>query len=198
MARKPLEKMSEEELKRLEELQFDPEPNKFPPLKLFKMHPDVPDVSFGTQQSACFDLRFSTAGKDSIFYYVPHRSIPTTTPVGNSGVLYLKPRFRYLLPTGLKMQIPAGYSVRIHPRSGLALKQGLTLVNCEGVIDSDYIQEVFLTIINLSDYDINIANGDRLCQAEMIVHNKYDIEYIDFEPVQVSDRTGGLGSTGVK
>jgi dUTPase len=74
----------------------------------------------------------------------------------------------------------------------------LTLVNCEGVIDSDYIQEVFLTIINLSDYDINIANGDRLCQAEMIVHNKYDIEYIDFEPVQVSDRTGGLGSTGVK
>ena len=167
-----------------------------PVLGIYKMHPDVPPIEFGTLGSACFDLRYCRAGKGSITYYLPHKPSLASTPL-SSDHFVLKPRFRYLIPTGLKLQIPDGYSVRIHPRSGIAYKQGVTLVNCEGVIDQDYVEEIFLTLINLTDYDVTITNGDRLAQAELVKTVRHDVEYLPFAPIRTTDRTGGLGSTGV-
>jgi dUTP pyrophosphatase len=102
-----------------------------------------------------------------------------------------------MVPTGLIFDIPEGYSVRIHPRSGLSYKQGLILANLEAVIDSDYIHETFVLLTNISENHITINNGDRVAQAELVKQEKYAISETTNKPVQKTDRTGGLGSTGV-
>ena len=95
------------------------------------------------------------------------------------------------------LDIPVGYSVRIHPRSGSAIKQGLSLINCEGVIDYDYVDPLFIAAVNLSDVQtIVINNGDRVAQGELVRMLSYEIEDTDIKPVQKTDRDGGFGSTG--
>lgn len=180
-----------------ESIEFGPkEFFQLPELKIYKTHPDVPDVSFGSKGAACFDLRYAPQGKGIIQYYLPHQTIPGEMRA--DGVIRIKPQFRYLIPTGLRMQIPQGCSVRVHPRSGLAIKSGITLVNCEGVIDSDYIDEIFITLLNISTYDFVVSAGDRIAQAEMMIAPKFKISYIKKPPVPTTDRKGGFGSTGVK
>ena len=107
------------------------------------------------------------------------------------------PGDRILVPTGLIFDIPTGYSVRIHPRSGLSYKQGLVLANLEAVIDSDYVQETFVLLYNRSEVDHTINNGDRIAQAEMVKREEYILWEIFDAPTQKTDREGGLGSTGV-
>jgi dUTP pyrophosphatase len=107
------------------------------------------------------------------------------------------PGDRILVPTGLIFDIPERYSVRIHPRSGLSLKQGLVLANLEAVIDSDYVQETFVLLANNSSVDQTINNGDRIAQAEMIKSEEYILWEIFDAPIQKTDRAGGLGSTGI-
>jgi dUTP pyrophosphatase len=107
------------------------------------------------------------------------------------------PGDRLMVPTGLIFDIPEGYSVRVHARSGLSLKQGLVLANSEGVIDSDYIEELFILVHNISDNGISIAHGDRIAQGELVVREAYTIGEISCHPGQKTDRVGGMGSTGV-
>jgi dUTP pyrophosphatase len=107
------------------------------------------------------------------------------------------PGDRVLVPTGLIFDIPAGHSLRIHPRSGLSYKQGLVLANLEAVIDSDYIEETFIILTNQSDVDQTIYHGDRIAQAELIKSEEYVLWEIFDAPTQKTDRVGGLGSTGV-
>ena len=95
------------------------------------------------------------------------------------------------------LDIPNGYSVRIHPRSGTAIKQGMSLINCEGVIDYDYVDPLFIACVNLSEVQtIVINNGDRVAQGELVEMNHYEIEETSKKPTQKTDRDGGFGSTG--
>ena len=108
----------------------------------------------------------------------------------------LKPLERKLIPTGIFMQIPQGYEVQVRPRSGLALKNGLTCLNTPGTIDSDYRGEVKVLLINLSNEIQTINNNDRI--AQLVVAK---VEHANLNPVQQLNETaraaGGFGHTGV-
>ena len=165
-------------------------------LKIYKTHPGVKLPSFATKQSACFDLSFQSVGKQGYEgYSVFNKKIVRPFKDGN---LYIHSRDRIMVPTGIILDIPEGYSVRLHPRSGLSLKSGIVLANAEGVIDSDYVQEVFVLLYNMSDNGLMINNGDRICQAELIKDEKYDIEETTAKPENKTDREGGFGSTGIQ
>jgi dUTP pyrophosphatase len=165
-------------------------------LKVYKTHPDIKLPTFATQQSACFDLSFNSAGKQGYEGYNGfNKKILRPFKDGN---LYIHPKDRIMVPTGIILDIPEGYSVRLHPRSGLSLKSGIVLANAEGVIDSDYIQEVFVLLYNMSENGMMINNGDRVCQAELVKDEKYVIEETTTQPTTKTDRQGGFGSTGVQ
>ncbi|MCO4813812.1 MAG: dUTP diphosphatase [Flavobacteriales bacterium] len=112
-------------------------------------------------------------------------------------VIELKPLERTLVKTGLFMEIPEGYECQVRPRSGLALKKGISVLNSPGTIDADYRGEVGVILINLSNETFTIENGERIAQ---LVFAK--VEQAAWEQVEVlteTDRgTGGFGSTGVK
>jgi dUTP pyrophosphatase len=150
---------------------------------------------FGTKQAACFDISFQAEGKATYSGYNSFNA-PFTRSL-SSGSIRIMPGDRILVPTGLIFDIPEGYSVRIHPRSGLSYKQGLILANLEAVIDSDYIQETFILLTNRSEVDQTINNGDRIAQAELVKKEEYVLWEIMEAPTQKTDRIGGLGSTGV-
>jgi dUTP pyrophosphatase len=164
-------------------------------LSVYKTHPNIVLPKFATKQSACFDIAFQSAGKIEYTGYNAFNA--QFTRVIHEGRIVLMPGDRVMIPTGLIFDIPAGYSVRIHPRSGLSYKQGLVLANLEAVIDSDYIQETFVLLTNTSENPITINNGDRIAQAEMIKSEEYVIWEIFDAPTQKTDRIGGLGSTGI-
>ena len=107
----------------------------------------------------------------------------------------LKSLERKLIPTGLKVSIPEGYEIQVRPRSGMALKHGITMLNSPGTIDSDYRGDIGLIIVNLSNEEYTIQPQERLGQ---LVLNK--IEQIEWEEVETLDTTergaGGFGSTG--
>ena len=109
----------------------------------------------------------------------------------------LAPLQRCLVPTGLFMALPAGYEAQVRPRSGLALKHGVTVLNSPGTIDADYRGEIMVLLVNLSDTDFVINEGERIAQMVIARH-----EQAVFEPVETLDETergaGGYGHTGVK
>lgn len=137
-----------------------------------KGHQPLPE--YATPQSAGMDLR---ANIDS----------PIT----------LKPMARQLIPTGLYIALPAGFEAQIRPRSGLALKHGITVLNTPGTIDADYRGELMVLLVNFSDTDFVINDGERIAQMVIARH-----EQGTFEPVDILDETergaGGYGHTGVK
>jgi dUTP pyrophosphatase len=102
---------------------------------------------------------------------------------------------RALVPTGLYIELPAGYEAQIRPRSGLALKHGIGLVNAPGTIDADYRGEVGVLLVNLSRDPFTINDGDRI--AQMVIARHETVEWQEVEQLGVSQRhTGGYGSTG--
>ena len=110
--------------------------------------------------------------------------------------IVLKPLQRILVPTGLFMELPAGYEAQVRPRSGLAAKYGITLLNTPGTIDADYRGEIKVILINLSNEDFMIRNGDRI--AQMIISKFEKIEWQISDALNDTDRkSGGFGSTGV-
>lgn len=133
-----------------------------------------PLPQYATEQSAGLDLR---ANLDS--------------PVE------LKPLERKLIPTGLYMALPKGYEAQVRPRSGLAIKKGITVLNSPGTIDADYRGEICVILINLSDQPFLINDGERIAQMVLARH-----EQAEWEQVDVLDETkrgaGGFGHSGVK
>ncbi|EAQ05078.1 deoxyuridine 5'-triphosphate nucleotidohydrolase [Pseudooceanicola batsensis HTCC2597] len=111
------------------------------------------------------------------------------------GAVTLEPGARALVPTGLRMAIPEGYEVQVRPRSGLALKHGLTLPNSPGTIDSDYRGEVGVILANLGDAPFVVAHGDRI--AQMVVAPVTQAAFAVVEDLVDTLRgAGGFGSTG--
>lgn len=130
--------------------------------------------AYATEQSAGMDLRASLTES-----------------------VTLKPMERRLIPTGLYIELPAGYEAQIRPRSGLALKKGITVLNTPGTIDADYRGEIGVILINLSTEPFVIENGERICQ--MVIARYESAELIEVEELSETERgEGGFGHTGKK
>ena len=107
----------------------------------------------------------------------------------------LKPLERRLIPTGLFMELPEGYEAQIRPRSGLALKKGISIVNTPGTIDADYRGEIGIIVINLSNSEFVVNNGERICQ--MVINKVEMISWTEVNSLEESERgAGGFGHTG--
>lgn len=163
-------------------------------LKFWRVNTQVKLPKHQTEGSACFDLSFQGHGKNKVTGF-NRMNKPVERIMQNC--MTLSPGDRMMVPTGLVMDIPKGYSVRLHARSGTSLKQGLVLANAEGVIDSDYVEEVFILLHNISENAQTINFGDRIAQAELVKNEVFDIEESASRPSVKSSRVGGMGSTGV-
>jgi len=109
----------------------------------------------------------------------------------------LKPLERTLVKTGLFIELPVGYEAQVRPRSGLAYKKGITVLNSPGTIDADYRGEIGVILVNLSNEEFIIENGERV--AQMVIAKHEQANWIEVETLEVSERgAGGFGSTGVK
>lgn len=137
-----------------------------------KSHHPLPD--YGTFEAAGMDVRA----------YLP------------DGPVTLRPLERSLIGTGLYIQLPSGYECQIRPRSGLALRHGLSIVNTPGTVDADYRGEIKVILINLGQEDFTVNDGERICQMVIAPYS-----HVKWEPVKELDRTeredGSFGHTGV-
>lgn len=114
-----------------------------------------------------------------------------------SEAVTLNPMERILIPTGLYLELPVGFEAQIRPRSGLALKKGITVLNSPGTIDADYRGEVGIILINLSKDSFVIEDGERICQMVIAAHEQ--VQWIEVEELGETDRgDGGFGHTGKK
>lgn len=115
----------------------------------------------------------------------------------NEDDIVLKPLERYLVPTGIKIELPKGYEAQIRPRSGLSIKHGISLINCTGTIDEDYRGEIKVGLVNLSNETYTIKRGERIAQMIIASVAKADIEVTE-ELTETVRGEGGFGSTGIK
>jgi len=111
--------------------------------------------------------------------------------------IVLKPLERTIVKTGLFIELPIGYEAQVRPRSGLAAKKGITVLNAPGTVDADYRGEIGVILVNLSNEEFNIENGERIAQLVIAKHER--AEWLDTEKLSETSRgEGGFGSTGVK
>lgn len=109
----------------------------------------------------------------------------------------LKPLSRILIKTGLFIELPKGYEAQVRPRSGLAYKKGITVLNSPGTIDADYRGEIGVILVNLSKEEFVIENGERV--AQLVIAKHEHANWVEVESLEKTDRgAGGFGSTGVK
>jgi len=167
-------------------------------LLYFKLDSEVKDPVRATEGSACFDLHSFMPEDSLVRVYVSHhdQDIEIRERKVVQERVQINPTERMLVPTGLIFDIPMGYSVRLYPRSSLALKQGLTLANNVGIIDSDYVQPVYMMVYNISGYQQFVKNGERICQAELVREQPSVLMEVHERPESKTDRDGGFGSTG--
>ena len=135
-----------------------------------------------------------------------HQPLPAYATVQSAGMdlranidepIVLKPLERRLIPTGLHIALPAGNEAQVRPRSGLALKKGITVLNSPGTVDADYRGEVGVLLINLSQEDFVINDGERI--AQMVIARHEQAEFVEVEVLDETERgEGGYGHTGVK
>ena len=135
-----------------------------------------------------------------------HHPLPTYETVHAAGMdlraylnesITIKPLERAIVPTGLFIELPAGVEAQVRPRSGLAAKKGITVLNSPGTIDADYRGEIKVILVNLSNEEFIINDGERFAQLVIARHEK--IEWIPTVSLQESERgVGGFGSTGTK
>ncbi len=171
-------------------------------LKYYKIYGDVADLAPATSGSACLDVRAHFTNANRMVKTFTNTNTPLARMVIQETtesplVLSLAPGERALVGTGIILDIPQEHSVRIHPRSGIAFKSGIGLSNSEGVVDWDYVEQLYVSIINLSTAVVKIAHNDRIAQIEMVPMLKYNIELCTTPPAQKTNRNGGVGSTGV-
>ena len=133
-----------------------------------------PDPSYATEASAGVDLRACI-----------------------EEPLLLRPLERALVPTGIFIELPVGYEAQIRPRSGLATKRGITVINAPGTVDADFRGELRVSLVNLSNDPFEVVPGERIAQMVVAAHEK--VEWEDVESLSETERgSGGWGSTGSK
>jgi len=168
-------------------------------LLFYKLFSSVKDPKRATSGSACFDLYSFLPDNSAVSVYITHpEELEIRNRLVQNGRIQVNPNERILIPTGLIFDIPVGHSMRLHPRSGLALKQGLTLANNTGIIDSDYVEQVFVMITNISGATQYVKHNERICQGELFKDEICILEEISEPPERKTARDGGFGSTGKK
>lgn len=135
-----------------------------------------------------------------------HQPLPAYATTQSAGMdlranldepVVLHPMERRLIPTGLSIALPEGYEAQVRPRSGLALKKGVTVLNAPGTIDADYRGEIGVVLINLSQDDFVVNDGERI--AQMVVARHETVDFVCTEALDDTERgAGGYGHTGVK
>lgn len=135
-----------------------------------------------------------------------HQQLPAYATPQSAGMdlranidesVILHPMERRLVPTGLYIALPVGYEAQIRPRSGLALKHGITVLNTPGTVDADYRGEIMVLLVNFSQEDFVINDGERI--AQMVIARHEQGEFLEVESLDETERgTGGYGHTGVK
>ena len=135
-----------------------------------------------------------------------HQPLPAYATVQSAGMdlranidepIVLKPLERRLIPTGLHIALPVGFEAQVRPRSGLALKKGITVLNSPGTIDADYRGEIGVLLINLSQEDFVVNDGERI--AQMVIARHEQAEFVEVDVLDETERgEGGYGHTGVK
>ena len=133
-------------------------------------------------------------------------SLPNYSTIASAGMdlranighpIILKPLERAIVKTGIFIELPIGYEAQVRPRSGLAFKKGITVLNSPGTVDADYRGEVGVILVNLSSDDFVIEDGERIAQMVIAKHEQAD--WVEVEKLEESERgSGGFGSTGVK
>lgn len=141
------------------------------------------------------EVRIVNKSKNPLPQYSTSLSAGMDLRANLSESVVLKPLERKLIPTGLFIELPEGYEAQIRPRSGLALKKGITILNTPGTIDADYRGEIGVILINLSQEDFVIEHGERICQMVVASHEK--VEWSLTEILEETERgAGGFGHTG--
>ena len=143
------------------------------------------------------NVRIINKSKHALPAYATSQSAGMDLRANLSEPIVLKPMQRTLVPTGLYMALPAGTEAQIRPRSGLALKHGITVLNSPGTIDADYRGELMVLLINFSDIDFVINDGERI--AQMVIAQHLQASFIEVSELDDTERgAGGYGHTGVK
>ncbi len=169
-------------------------------LNIFKTKQEAPDAVYGSGKAACFDISAFVTFQSCVKAYTKNNGlveILAAQDAEHRNYIDIPSEWRVLIPTGLIFDIPENHSVRVYPRSGLSSKRGLNLINCVGIIDEDYVEEVFVPVYNNSQEKLRIFNGDRIAQAELVFNQRAIINYTNERPSRKSDRDGGFGSTGI-
>ena len=166
-------------------------------LRYYKLYSEVKDPIRATEGSSCFDLYSFLQEDQPVKVYLNNfEKVDKKDRIVQNGRVQVKPHERVLIPTGLIFDIPRGYSVRLYPRSSLALKQGLTLANNVGIIDWDYVEPVFAMIVNISGDVKYVNNNERICQGELFKDQPCVLKEVNERPETKTEREGGFGSTG--
>lgn len=143
------------------------------------------------------DIKVVNKGHQPLPEYATPQSAGMDLRANIEAPITLKPMERRLIPTGLYIALPIGYEAQIRPRSGLALKHGITVLNTPGTIDADYRGELMVLLVNFSDSDFIINDGERIAQMVIARHEQGIFEVV--EALDDTERgTGGYGHTGVK
>lgn len=143
------------------------------------------------------DIKVVNKGHQPLPEYATPQSAGMDLRANIEAPITLKPMERRLIPTGLYIALPIGYEAQIRPRSGLALKHGITVLNTPGTIDADYRGELMVLLVNFSDSDFIINDGERIAQMVIARHEQGIFEMV--EALDDTERgTGGYGHTGVK
>lgn len=141
------------------------------------------------------EVKIINASSNELPAYQTSQSAGMDLRANLQEAITLAPLGRALVPTGLFLEIPAGYEAQVRPRSGLALKHGITVLNSPGTIDADYRGEIKVLLVNLSDQPFRIENGERVAQIVFARHEQAVLKEVNL--LNTSDRgSGGFGSTG--
>jgi len=141
-------------------------------------------------------IRIVNKSQNPLPHYATAASAGIDLKANLSEAVVLKPLERKLIPTGLFMELPIGYEAQVRPRSGLAIKNGITVLNTPGTIDADYRGEIMVILINLSDEEFVINHVDRI--AQMIIAAHQQAEWVEVGELNETERgAGGFGHTGI-
>ena len=165
-------------------------------LGIFKVTEKAITPSKGTTLSSCYDLSVCLHNEFVDVYQKGGKTSRRVDNVNGQKYVVVHPNERVILPTGLIFDIPEGHDIKVYSRSGLSIKNGIRLSNNVAVIDNDYKDELFVLITNDSQDTFKIDDEMRVAQFELTEILSYDIKEVSEKPTLVSDRKGGLGSTG--
>ena len=143
------------------------------------------------------NVRIINKSKNDLPKYATNQSAGMDLRANLDNPIKISPLERILVKTGLFIELPEGYEAQVRPRSGLAYKKGITVLNSPGTIDSDYRGEIGVILVNLSNETFLIESGERIAQMVIAKHEKVNFQEVN-ELIETTRGSGGFGSTGVK